>query len=154
MSNPSVEWETPLDFFQTLDDEFHFDLDVCATPNNAKCSEYITPIMNGLFTPWHGVCWMNPPYNKDIGRWVAKAWEYAQEGGTVVALIQGRSNDTKWWHSFVMKSSEIRFVKDRLHFSLNGKSARANISSIIVVFGPHCQGPPTTMSINTKGNPI
>lgn len=30
-------WETPQDFFDKLNDEFCFDLDVCALPENAKC---------------------------------------------------------------------------------------------------------------------
>ena len=150
----SVEWETPQDFFNTLNDEFNFTLDVCALQETAKCDRYYTPIQNGLLKPWKGSCWMNPPYNKDVRRWVAKAWETAQEGHTVVALLQCRSGDTKWWHNFVMRSSEVRFVKDRLHFSFNGKSNRANISSIVVVFGPHCQGPPKVCSIDTKGKKL
>lgn len=35
-------WETPQGFFDKLDDEFHFDLDVCALPENAKCEKYYT----------------------------------------------------------------------------------------------------------------
>jgi len=151
---PSIEWETPQDFFDTLNEEFHFELDVCATSENAKCEKFYSPLDNGLFKKWQGICWMNPPYSKDIGRWVAKAWESAQEGATIVALLQGRSVDTKWFHAFVMKSSEIRFVKDRLHFGMNGKFARANISSMLVVFRSYCQGPPSTCSINTKGERI
>jgi len=148
---PSVEWETPQGFFDTLNQEFNFSLDVCATEKNAKCERFYSPIENGLLKSWTGTCWMNPPYSKDIGRWVAKAWEVAQEGSTVVSLLQCRSGDTKWWHSFVMRASEIRFIKDRLHFKLNGESARANISSIVVVFRPYCTGPPVVSSIDTKG---
>lgn len=152
MSN--VEWETPQDLFDTLDAEFHFDVDVCATKKNAKCKKFYSPLVNGLYQRWEGSCWMNPPYNRDIGRWVAKAYESAQEGAVVVALLQCRSGDTKWFHAFVMKSSEIRFVKDRLHFGLNGIFKRANISSIIVVFRAYCKGTPSTCSINTKGEII
>ena len=148
---PSVEWETPQDFFDTLDREFHFNIDVCASEENTKCYYYYTYHKNALYRKWEGSCWMNPPYDKNIGRWVGKAYESAQEGATVVCLLQGRSNDTKWWHAYVMKASEIRFIKDRLHFGLNGKFARANISSIVVIFKPYCQGPPATKSIDTKG---
>ena len=44
------------------------------------------------------------------------------------------SGDTKWYHDFVMNSNEIRFVKDRIWFELNGVAARANHASIVVVF--------------------
>lgn len=147
----TVEWETPQDFFDTLNEEFGFHIDLCATIHNTKCPFYWTPAEDSLSQKWKGICWLNPPYNKDIGRWIAKAYKSAQEGATVVCLIQGRSNDTKWWHAYVMKASEIRFIKDRLHFGLNGKFSRANISSIVVVFRPYCKGPPLTSSIDTKG---
>lgn len=55
-------YETPQDFFDQLDAEFHFDLDVCALPENAKCKRYYTPEMDGLSQPWEGMCWCNPPY--------------------------------------------------------------------------------------------
>lgn len=148
---PSVEWETPQDFFNTLNDEFHFDIDLCATKENTKCPLYYTFYKNAFYQKWEGTCWMNPPYNKDIGRWVRKAYESAQAGATVVCLLQCRSGDTKWFHNFIMKSSEMRFIKDRLHFGLNGKFSRANISNVVVVFKPYCIGPPITKSIDTSG---
>ena len=150
-SSKTDEWETPQDFFEALNNEFQFDIDVCATSDNAKCEKFFSPQFNALIREWHGVCWMNPPYDKNIGLWIQKAYETAQKGYTVVCLIQGRSSDTKWWHDYVMRASEIRYIKDRLHFGLNGKFSRANISSIIVMFGPFCQGPPKVSSINTKG---
>lgn len=30
-------WETPREFFDRLNDEFSFNLDACALPENAKC---------------------------------------------------------------------------------------------------------------------
>lgn len=73
----SCEWETPLDFFKVLDAEFHFDVDVCATPENAKCTEYYTKADDGLEKTWMGSCWMNPPYGRGIGKWMKKAYESA-----------------------------------------------------------------------------
>lgn len=146
-----TEWETPNDFYNQIDSEFNFNLDVCALPYNAKCTNYYTPDDNGLNKTWFGSCWMNPPYDKSIGLWMKKAYEASQKGTTVVCLIQGRSSDTIWWHDYVMRSSEIRYIKDRLHFGKNGNHARANISNIVVIFRPYCQGPPTTSAINTRG---
>ena len=73
-------WETPQDFFDDLDWEFHFDLDVCALPKNAKCVRYYTPEEDGLAQPWEGTCWLNPPYGREIGRWVKKAADSATGG--------------------------------------------------------------------------
>ena len=150
----STEWETPQDFFDNLNREFKFNLDVCATSGNAKCGLFFNSDHDALSQEWKGVCWMNPPYDKLIGLWLKKAYETSQKGSTVVCLIQGRSSDTIWWHDYVMKASEIRYIKDRLHFGMNKIFKRANISSIVVVFRSCCQGPPTICSINTKGEKL
>jgi phage N-6-adenine-methyltransferase len=70
-------WETHQAFFDALDREFHFTLDVCAVPENAKCSAFYTPEIDGLVQRWQGVCWMNPPYGREIGLWMRKAFESA-----------------------------------------------------------------------------
>ena len=150
----STEWETPQEFFNNLNREFKFNLDVCATSKNAKCGLFFNSSHNALDQEWHGTCWMNPPYDKSIGLWLKKAYETSRKGNTVVCLIQGRSSDTKWWHDYVMKASEIRYIKDRLHFGINKIFNRANISSIIVVFRSYCEGPPKVYSIDTKGEKI
>jgi len=149
-----TEWETPQDFYDAIDAEFHFNIDVCCLPSNKKCDQYYYPMMNALNQTWKGVCWMNPPYDREIGLWMAKAYESAQQGATVACLIQGRSSDTKWWHKYVMRSSEIRYIADRLHFGKNGVHSRANISNILVIFRPFCEGPPTTSSIDASGRKL
>lgn len=149
----ATEWETPQYFFDELDREFSFDIDVCALPSNAKTKAFFSPVVDGLGQQWVGTCWCNPPYDKSIDKWVQKAFESAQEGATVVCLVSGRSNDTKWFHSYVMRASEIRFIADRIHFGLDGVFRRANISSIIVVFRPFCKGPPVVSNIDRWGRP-
>jgi len=129
-------WATPQPFFDMLNREFQFTLDVAALPGTAKCSRYFTPEDDGLSCSWDGeTFWMNPPYGRgqNVYQWVKKAYETAKAGGTGVALLPA-SVDTKWFHEFVMKATEIRFVRDRLWFSLEGKAQRANHGSMIVVF--------------------
>lgn len=126
----SCEWETPLDFFKVLDAEFHFDVDVCATPENAKCTEYYTKADDGLEKTWRGSCWMNPPYGRGIGKWMKKAYESAQSGATVVCLVPART-DTGWWHDYAMRG-EVRFVRGRLRF--NGLNCNAPFPSAVVIF--------------------
>lgn len=89
------DWETPQWLFDELNSEFGFDLDVCADKMNAKCTRYFSRETDGLSQTWHGTCWMNPPYGREIGRWMAKAYESSQEGATVVCLVPART-DTKW----------------------------------------------------------
>lgn len=70
-SSQTGEWETPASFFAVLDSEFHFTLDVCARPENAKCPRFFSPEQDGLRQSWAGeICWMNPPYgpeNREVG---------------------------------------------------------------------------------------
>ena len=105
-------WSTPQWFFDELDKEFHFETDVCALPENAKCERFFTPEQNGLAQTWTGVCWCNPPYGRRIGEWVQKA---AESKTTVVMLLPART-DTKWFHDYIYEKAEIRFIKGRLKF--------------------------------------
>ena len=130
-SSKSVVWETPQDLFDKLNAEFHFDLDVCALPENAKCEKYYTPEDDGLLQPWNGTCWCNPPYGRTIGKWIQKAYETFAGGGTVVMLLPART-DTKWFHEYIYNKAEIRFIKGRLKFG-NSKNV-APFPSMIVVF--------------------
>lgn len=125
-------WSTPQDFFNELNREFNFEIDVCALPENAKCNTYYTPDIDGLKQEWNGVCWMNPPYGREISKWVKKAYESSLNGATVVCLLPART-DTKWWHEYCMKG-EIRFVKGRLKFGDSNNSAP--FPSAIVIFSP------------------
>jgi phage N-6-adenine-methyltransferase len=123
-------WSTPQDFFDKQNAIYGFTLDVCATASNAKCARYYTAEDNGLEQPWHGVCWMNPPYGRAIGQWMKKAYESSLTGATVVCLVPSRT-DTRWWHDYAMKG-QIEFIRGRLKFG-NAKNS-APFPSALVVF--------------------
>ena len=125
-------WETPQDFFDTLNAEFDFTLDVCATSENAKCDQFFTKEDDGLSQPWEGVCWMNPPYGREISKWMRKAYESAVGGALVVCLVPSRT-DTAWWHDYAMKG-EIRLIRGRLKFG-NAKT-NAPFPSAIIIYRP------------------
>ncbi len=126
-------WATPQDFFDLLNQIFRFHVDVCALPENAKCQKYFSPDEDGLAQEWHGTCWMNPPYGREIGAWVEKAYRAAKtNGATVVCLLPARV-DTKWWHQFCARG-EVYYLKGRL--KLGGGQNSAPFPSAIVVFRP------------------
>lgn len=133
MTSNSSEWETPQALFKRLDKEFRFTLDVCALPENAKCPRFYTPEDDGLSKEWSGVCWMNPPYGRQISKWVKKAYESVQGGCSVVCLLPSRT-DTKWFQDYCLKSKDIRFIRGRLKFG--GGKNRAPFPSVVVVFSP------------------
>ena len=127
-------WGTPQGFFDRLDLEFNFSTDVCATDDNHKCQKYYTKETDGLQQEWAGVCWMNPPYGREIGKWIEKAYK---SNAVVVCLVPART-DTRWWHEFCMKSKEIRLVQGRLKFG--GSKNSAPFPSAVVVFDSNYHG--------------
>lgn len=113
LSSKKMDYCTPQDFFDSLNTEFHFALDAAATKENAKCRMFYTPENDGLKNPWNvggGAVFCNPPYGREIGKWVRKAYEEAQNGQTVVLLIPART-DTAYFHDYIYGKSEIRFVR-------------------------------------------
>ena len=125
-------WATPQYVFDVLNEEFKFELDVCANDENHKCEKYFTKEDDGLSQTWDGRCWMNPPYGREIGKWVKKAYESAKDGAIVVCLLPART-DTRWWTDYVMRASELRFIAGRLKFG--DAEASAPFPSVIAVFG-------------------
>lgn len=130
-SSGRMDWETPPEVYKPLNEEFKFTLDVCATDENHKCGHWITPEQDGLYTNWSGTCWMNPPYGREIGKWIKRAYEQSQNGATVVCLVPSRT-DTAWWHDWAMKATEIRYLRGRIKFV--GAPHSAPFPSAILVF--------------------
>lgn len=131
MSSNSNEWATPLKFYQELDKEFHFTLDSCATDENHKCTKYYTILDDGLSKSWNNErVFCNPPYGKEISKWVKKAYEENKKGTFVVMLLPART-DTKYFHEYIYNKHEIRFLKGRLKF--NDSKQSAPFPSMIVI---------------------
>jgi site-specific DNA-methyltransferase (adenine-specific) len=124
------DWATPRDLFEALDREFHFTLDVCASAENAKVPQHLTEEDNALMLEWSGACYMNPPYAK-MEQWVRKAHLEACRGAVVVCLLPVRT-DTSWWHEWVTKAREVRFIRGRVRFE--GTTSSAPFASAVVVF--------------------
>ena len=117
-SSERLNWGTPQAFFTELDKEFHFAIDVCASPENAKLEHYFNGD-DGLYYDWPSPAFMNPPYGRVIGAWIEKAYHEHMKGVVVICLIPSRT-DTRWWHDYIMKATEIRFIRGRLHFDERG----------------------------------
>lgn len=135
-----MDWETPADFFKKYDDIYKFTLDVCCVPETAKCPKFFTPAEDGLKQDWSkDICWMNPPYGREIGHWVKKAYEESLKGATVVCLLPART-DTRWWWNYCMKG-KIEFIRGRLKFRGKNKDGvyvkhNATFPNAVIVFHP------------------
>lgn len=147
-SSDNDVWPTPADFFERLDAEFNFGLDVCSSTNNHKAPAYYAidhpdeSRRDGLDQDWAAEAaelgglgvFCNPPYGSGIENWMRKAHEAAQAGATVVTLVPVRSS-SGWWHDLVlMTGAEVRYVRGRLTFG-DAKHSAA-FSSAVVIYRP------------------
>jgi site-specific DNA-methyltransferase (adenine-specific) len=115
-SSERMDWPTPRDYFGKLHAEFDFTVDACASHDNACLPRYWTERDEGLMQSWAGErVYMNPPYGRQLPRWIEKAWNEAGVADIIVALIPARV-DTDYWHRFIFGHAEIRFLRGRLRF--------------------------------------
>lgn len=131
-------WETPKLLFDALDEEFNFNLDPCSTDENAKCEMHFTKKEDGLRQNWGGHrVFCNPPYGKqETGKWVEKAYKESQKENTLVVMLIPARTDTIWFHKYIYGKAEIRFIKGRVKFDLNGMPRRTSTApSMIVIMG-------------------
>ena len=120
-SSQRLDWQTPKAVYEELNAEFNFDFDPCPT----------NPDFDGLEIDWGSRNFVNPPYGREIGKWLKKGYEESLKRSLVVFLIPSRT-DTRWWHDYVMKADEIRFIKGRLKFG--DATNNAPFPSAIVIF--------------------
>lgn len=135
-SSKTDQWSTPQDLFDELDKEFHFTLDPCADETNHKCEKYYTKEQDGLEQTWvNETVFCNPPYGKEIGKWVEKCYLSAKAyTHTICVMLIPARTDTKWFHNYIYNNpnTEVRFLKGRLKFGDSKNSAP--FPSMIVVF--------------------
>jgi phage N-6-adenine-methyltransferase len=126
-------WGTPSPFYQHLNEEFCFDLDPCASEENAKCDLFFDEAMNGLRQPWgKRRVFVNFPYSQ-AKPWAEKCVEEAADGSLVVVLCAART-DTAWFQLLARYAYEIRFIRGRLAFtSERGATQSATFPSAVVV---------------------
>lgn len=115
-SSRTDEWPTdPRDFARLAAEFGPFDLDPCATLENAKCPRFFTREDDGLRQEWTGRVFMNPPYGRSLPHWMRKAYDAAQTTASVVVCLVPARTDTAWWHEYAARG-EVRFLRGRLKF--------------------------------------
>ena len=129
LSSQTVEWATEQAFFDQVNREFGFTVDVAANADNAKCARFYDIESDGLMQDWDGeTVWCNPPYGDRIKDWMYKA---ATSNATTVLLVPART-DVKWFHDIVLGRAEVRFIKGRLRFG--GSKDPAPFPTMLVIF--------------------
>jgi phage N-6-adenine-methyltransferase len=128
------DYETPKEFYQELNDEFHFDLDPCTTTNNLNCRYYFTEEEDGLKQDWkQRTAFVNPPYGDQLKKWAKKCYEEWGKGSTIVLLIPARTQ-TNWFHNYIYGKAEIRFIKTGIQF-VNTKG-KTKFPFLLAIFKP------------------
>lgn len=139
-SSEKMDWETPGWLFKALDKIFGFELDAAAGANNAKCEKYYSLECSGLENPWFtaagGAIWCNPPYGREIGSWVKKAYEESLKSDREIVLLIPSRTDTAYFHDYIYKKAEIFFLKGRIKFldAEHKENHPAPFPSMIAVF--------------------
>lgn len=144
-----TNWRTPHEFFDPLQyilGEF-FAVDAAADSSN-----HLLPLWYGEGSPtgevdafkvqiWASPAWCNPPYGKEIGRWLDKFIEQAKLGGTVVALLPANT-ETRWFYEKVVPFSDVFFLVGRIPFidPDRTKPTQPDHGSALCLFSPEAEG--------------
>lgn len=128
------EWLTPPEIIDALGP---FDLDPCSPgirrPWDTAADHY-SIFDDGLTKPWSGRVWLNPPYGRETGVWLARLADH----GNGVALIFARTETTMFVEHVWKRADALLFIEGRLHFHhIDGSRAKANAGapSVLVAYG-------------------
>lgn len=122
---------TPQDFFDKLNDEFKFNLDPCATPENAKCEKYFTKEDDGLSKSRDNQnVFCNPPYWREIKNRVQKAYFTRGGGGGRYAFT--RENGHKPISRFYLEKIRNSLYKMTLEIWLKQKFCTISVNGCYI----------------------
>jgi len=125
------EWYTPPFVFEAFG--IAFDLDPCAAPDGkgfVPAKMYIRPPANGLYRPWSGRVFMNPPYGKREGHvpWLRKFLDH----GNGIAVVRAYTS-AGWFHDLIPEADGVFFPRGKTKF-VNGAGGLQSSPSHGVVF--------------------
>lgn len=125
------EWGTPWDMVNALGE---FDLDPCASVENAKAKRFYTKEDDGLRQPWGRRIWCNPPYSQPL---LADFCKKMAEHGNGILLIFARTGNKVWQESVFPKADAVLFLRRRVRFCLpdGTQGGSAGCDSALVAYG-------------------
>ena len=132
MSKETDERSTPIEFFNKLNSIFQFNLDSCATKENAKCGKYWTIETDGLKQDWASSTFCNPPYSHGQPKlWITKAYSECIKGHNSVLILKSDTS-TYAFHQALKECDAMYAMKKRLKFG--GNTNTAMFATIIVIY--------------------
>ena len=139
-------WQTPLSLFDNLNDEFSFELDVCADHDNALCDNFYTSGQSALICEWEAFsnssAFMNPPYSLTQS-FLDRAADQAKEYNITVVALVNANTDTKWFADAAKSANEIRLISGRIAFvKPDGGKANGNTKGqCLIIWRGNCKTP-------------
>lgn len=130
-------WQTPQALFDSLNKEFEFGVDVCASDENHLCTCYLTQEHSALTHEWTepyyyenvreiNSAFINPPYSQ-TKEFLTRASEQAKKHNITVVALVNANTDTKWFSEAVKTANEVRLITGRVGFvKPNGAKANGN----------------------------
>lgn len=143
-------WQTPKALFHTLNKEFDFDLDVCASDDNYLCDDYFTEERTAMNNEWSTStdinmiknAFMNPPYSQ-AELFLNRAAEQAKKHNVTVVALVNANTDTKWFADCAKSANEIRLISGRIGFiASDGKKSNGNTKGqCLIIWRGKCETP-------------
>ncbi len=153
-SSKSDKWSTPQAFYDELNKVHNFTLDPCCDEESKKCEKFFTEKDNGLQQSWRGeTVFMNPPYGREIKKWLAKAHSESKNPNTKVVCLVPARTDTKYWHEHCMSADKLYLIKGRLKFG-DSKNSAPFPSAIVVFDSESDRDSPEVTAMNSNGKPL
>ena len=140
-------WQTPKDIFNSLDDEFKFQLDCCASSDNNLCDNYFDEGLSFLDHPSNHFgeirsSFINPPYSQTPIFLNKVSNDAIEHNITFVALVNANT-DTKWFADAVKSANEVRLLTGRIGFTKpSGKKVNGNTKGqCVIIWRGNCKTP-------------
>lgn len=153
-------WQTPVDLFNAINNEFDFDVDICASAGNSLCELYFTKEHSALENQWvEPYDWdeapeirnafINPPYSQTT-LFLSRANEQAKKHNITVVALVNANTDTKWFADSVKSANEIRLITGRVGFvKPNGEKANGNTKGqCLIIWRGRCETPCNIVMVN------
>jgi hypothetical protein len=134
-SSKKHDWRTPGVVLDPVRELGPIGLDPCANPRHPIAKNWLAS--KGLETHWvkyksRGLVYVNPPYGREIGKWVDKCIQEAKAGCEIILLVPSRT-DTKWFNRAWKSMSAYCFWGGRITFV--GAPAPAPFPSVLFYWG-------------------
>ena len=146
-------WQTPSNIFDALNNEFDFNIDICASEENRLCNHSFNEEYSALEHEWNdpyngmanakiSSAFINPPYSK-TALFLSRASEQASKHNITVVALVNASTDTKWFADAAKSANEVRLITGRVAFQkADGKTANGNTKGqCIIIWRGNCKTP-------------